>query len=109
MFSEMDTLQQKRNELGYFASISVATTNTIFSEKEIILAQNSRSYSIPAGYHSSRTGHITSAIKSGDNMECMCCSSNEDGPIGSYIWILGPQLVELFGKDRKVLLEEVCH
>lgn len=28
-----------------------------------------------------------------------CGSLNENGPIGSYIWIPQPQLVELFGKN----------
>lgn len=29
----------------------------------------------------------------------MCDGLNENAPIGSYIWMLGLQLAELFGKD----------
>jgi hypothetical protein len=35
---------------------------------------------------------------------------NKNSPTNSNIWMLGPQVVKLFGKIRSVaLLEEVCH
>jgi hypothetical protein len=40
----------------------------------------------------------------------VCGVLDKNGPLGSYIWILGPQLVELCGKDwGVVLLEKICY
>jgi hypothetical protein len=36
-------------------------------------------------------------------------SLHKSDPIGSYMWIVGPQFLNLFGKDYVVLLEEVYH
>ena len=57
------------------------------------------------------TGHSTSFWKPQKefmyfrvlwNLFSHCGSLRENGPIASYVWILGPHLVELFGKDKKV-------